>query len=220
MTVVNFVSHIEVLGLEEIHDWKNLSVVWHESFTDGVRACDKGLEDLQSNGDDFRVSGIQSSLDWDNELWNNRQYFSSTFLKHVKHTLNSKESIWVNFFSDSFKEDWQVMMIIKLLDIYFPVDFVLWTMFNGDWKISSVVEKSEFTDWNLSTVDSSGSWFKWNWLWFSLVQAEAFSSKSITLLEDLSTLSSNGNLLLINGFNFCNCTSLFLQILLWEISKG
>ena len=111
-------------------------------------------------------------------------------------------------------------MIIKLLDIYFPVDFVLWTVFNGDWKISSVVEKSEFTYWNLSTVNGSSSWFEWNWLWFSLIQAEALSSKSITLLEDLCTLSGNGDLLLINWFDFCNCTSLFLQIFIWEITKG
>ena len=111
-------------------------------------------------------------------------------------------------------------MVIKLLDIYFPVDFVLWAVFNCDWKISSIVEKSEFTYWNLSAIDSTSSWLKRNWLWFSLVQTEALSTESITLLKDLSASSSNRYLLLINWFDFCNCTTLLLQIFLREITKS
>jgi hypothetical protein len=111
-------------------------------------------------------------------------------------------------------------MVIKLLDIDFPVNFVLWSVFDGDWKITSVVEKSEFTYWDLSAIDGTSSWLKWDWLWFSLVQAEALSTESITLLEDLSSSSSNRYLLLINWLDFCNCTTLLFQIFLWEITES
>jgi hypothetical protein len=90
--------------------------------------------------------------------------------------LDGEESVGVDLFSDSFEENREIMMVIKLLDINLPVDFVLWTVFNGYWKISSIVEKSEFTDRNLSTVDSSSLWFQWNWLCLWNIQAETLST--------------------------------------------
>ena len=56
------------------------------------------------------------------------------------------------------------MMIIKLLNVDFPVDFILRTVFNCYWEISSIVEKSELRNWNMSSVDSSGNWLLRNWL--------------------------------------------------------
>ena len=141
LTIINLVSNIGILGLEQIHNWQDLSVIWHESFSNSIWACNQSLQDFEANCNVFWVSGIQACLDWDNELWNNWQDLGTSLFKHIEYTLDCKESVWVHLFSDTFEEDWQVMMVIKLLNIDFPVDLVLWgLMFNGYWKISSVVE--------------------------------------------------------------------------------
>ena len=83
--------------------------------------------------------------------------------------MNGKESVWVHFLSDTFEEDWKIMMVIELLNVDFPVDLILWSVFNGNWKITSVVEESEFTYWDVSPVDGAGNWFLDEWLWLGLV---------------------------------------------------
>jgi len=62
------------------------------------------------------------------------------------------------------------MMIIQLLNIDLPCDFILWSMLDGNWQVTSIVEESEFTDWDSSSVDSSSNWLLGKWLWFWLVQ--------------------------------------------------
>ena len=98
------------------------------------------MQDFQSNSDNFWVSGVQSSLDWDNQLWDDWKHLSATFLEHVEDTLHGKESVWINLFSDTLEENWEIMMVIQLLNVDFPVDFVLWTVFDGNWEITSIVE--------------------------------------------------------------------------------
>ena len=127
LAVINFISKVSILCLEQIHDWQNLSVIWNKGFSNSIRACYQCLQNLKSDSYIFWVSGIQSSFDWDNQLRNDWQHLSTTRFKHIKHSLNSQESIWVHFFSDSFKEDWKVVMEIKLLSVYFPVNLILWT---------------------------------------------------------------------------------------------
>lgn len=184
LTIVDFVTHVRVLSFEEVHDWKDLSVVWHKGFSNGVRAGNETLQDLQGDCDDFAVSGVKGGFNWDDELWNNWKDLGATFVKHVEHTLNCEESVWVNLFTNSLKENWQVMMIIKLLNINFPVDFVLRTMLNGDWEISSIIEQSELTLWNMSCSDCSCSWFLRNWFSLWLEQAGCLASKTLTFLQD------------------------------------
>jgi len=134
LAVVDLISNVGILGLEKVHDWEDLSVIWHKSFTNGIRACNKSLQDFEANCDVFWISGVQACLDWDNELWDDWQDLGTTFLEHIEYTLNSEESVWVHFLSNTFEEDWQVMMVIKLLDIDFPVDLVLWgLMLNCNW---------------------------------------------------------------------------------------
>jgi hypothetical protein len=82
-------------------------------------------------------------------------------------------------------------MVIQLLNINFPVDFVLGSVFNGYWEISSVIEQTELRNWDSSAVYGSSLWLLWYWLsnWF--VERGRFSSESISLLEDGSSTSSN-----------------------------
>jgi hypothetical protein len=101
LTVVNLVSNVGILDLEEVHDGQDLSVVRHKGLTNGLRAGHESLQDLEGDGDDVNISGVQGSLDWDNELRNDGQNLGATSFKHVKDTLDSKESVGVHLFSDT-----------------------------------------------------------------------------------------------------------------------
>ena len=127
---------------------------------------------------------IKLTLDRYNELRNNWKHFRSSFFKHVEHSLDSQESVGILLLSDSLEEDGQVVVVIQLLDFYFPVNFVLGSMLNGNGKISSVVESSEFTRWDQSSLESSSfrllrkRFFSW------LIQTCSFSSKTFTLFQN------------------------------------
>ena len=57
--VVNLVAEVVVALLEQVHDGQDLSVVWHESFADGVTAGNERLQNLQGDGDDLGIAGVQ-----------------------------------------------------------------------------------------------------------------------------------------------------------------
>ena len=59
LTVVDLVTLVQVLRLEQVHDGEDLAVVGHQGFSDGVAARDELLQDVQSRGDDFRVTCVQ-----------------------------------------------------------------------------------------------------------------------------------------------------------------
>lgn len=59
LRVVDLVAQVEVLGLEKVHHWQDLSVVWNEGFANGVRAGHQSLQDLQGDSDNFRVARVK-----------------------------------------------------------------------------------------------------------------------------------------------------------------
>ena len=61
LTVVDLITLVQVLGLEQVHDWEDLTVVWHQGFSDGVTARNELLQDMQSSCDDIAVTGVQRS---------------------------------------------------------------------------------------------------------------------------------------------------------------
>jgi len=96
---------------------------------------------LEGDLEDVRVSRIQGSFNGDNELRNDRQDFGSASFEHFIGSHNSQESVRIDFLSQSIKEDWEIMMIIKLFRRDFPADFSQRTfVFNLDRKITSIVE--------------------------------------------------------------------------------
>ena len=111
-------------------------------------------------------------------------------------------------------------MVIELLNFDFPIDLVLRAMLNSDWKVTSIVEESEFTYWDLSSNDSSGLWLLRNWLVLWSVETDGLATKTITLLEDGSSRCSNGNLLLISWLNFGNSKVFLLHVIAWEVTEG
>jgi hypothetical protein len=91
------------------------------------------------------LTDLSLTLDGDDELRNDWKNLCSSLLKHIKDSLDSEESVWILLLSDTLEEDWQVMMVVKLLNFNFPVDLVLRTMLNCNRKVTSVVESSELT---------------------------------------------------------------------------
>jgi hypothetical protein len=59
LAVVDLVTLVQVLGLEQVHDGQDLAVVGHEGLTNGVTALDEGLEDVQSGRNDVTVTSVQ-----------------------------------------------------------------------------------------------------------------------------------------------------------------
>jgi len=70
------------------------------------------LQDLKGNGYDFWVSGVKCGLDGDNQLWNYGEHLGTALVEHVEHSLDSEESVWINFFANTLEKDWQVMVIV------------------------------------------------------------------------------------------------------------
>ena len=70
------------------------------------------MQDLQGDGDDLWVPSVQGSLDWNNKLWDDWEDFGTTLLEHIKHSLDCKESVWVNLLSNTFEEDGEVVMVV------------------------------------------------------------------------------------------------------------
>ena len=149
------------------------------------------MHDLESDGDDLWITGVESGLDGDNQLRDDWKDLGATLVEHIEHSLNSEESVWVDLFPNALEEDWKIMMVIELLNVDFPVDLILGSVLDGHWEISSVVESSELRKRDFSAVYSTSSWLLGNWLGLWLVERHSLSSVSITLLQDGSATSSN-----------------------------
>jgi len=220
LRVINLVAHVQVLGFEEVHDWKNLSVVWHKSFSNCITACNKSLQDFKGNSNNLGVTSVQGSLNRDNQLWNDWEDLGTSDFEEIEDTLDGKESVGINLFADTLEENGEIVMVVELLSVDFPTDFILRTVFNCNGEVTSVVEESKLAHRDLSAVDGASSWFLRNRLLLGLVERSRLATKSIALFENCSALSSDRDLLLVDWLN-CGYTSfLFLHVLGGEVTKG
>lgn len=58
------------------------------------------------------------TLDWYDELWNNRQDLAATVLQHVMDALSSEELIGVNCLAQTIKEQGEVVMIVQFFNLH------------------------------------------------------------------------------------------------------
>jgi hypothetical protein len=61
LAVVDLVTEVGVVLLEEVHHREDLAVVGDKGLTDGVGAGHEGLQDLEGDSDDFTVTGVEGS---------------------------------------------------------------------------------------------------------------------------------------------------------------
>ena len=43
LRVIDFVTHVVVVHLEQVHHWENLAIVWYEGLANSIRADDESL---------------------------------------------------------------------------------------------------------------------------------------------------------------------------------
>jgi len=120
LTVVNLVSLVKVLSLEEVHDGEDLTVVGHKGFSDSVTAHDELLQDLEGSGDHIMVARVKRGLDRDDELRDDGKDLSVSVVEEVEDTLDGKESVGILLLTDTLHEDGEVMMVVELADLDFP----------------------------------------------------------------------------------------------------
>ena len=202
LPVFDFISQVHVLSLVEVEDGQNLSVVGHKSFSNGIRASNESLQDFKGDSDDFRVSGVEGSLDGNNELGNDRQNFGASLFKHVENSLHSQESVRIGLFSDALEEDGQVVVVVELLDVDLPGDSVLGAVFNRNRQVSSLVEPSEVRNGNVSSSESASFRFLRNRLGFGHIERSGLSSESTSFFKDSVASGSDALLMSLDRFNF------------------
>lgn len=75
--------------------------------------------------DDFQIARIQCSFDGDDELRDHGQDLSAALLEHVKRALHGQETVGLVLFADSFEENWEVVVVVQLVNSYLPLHDVL-----------------------------------------------------------------------------------------------
>lgn len=105
----------------------------------------------------IRRSGL--TLDWGDQRGNHRQNFKPTLLKHIENALYSEKAVRVLFLADSFEEHRQVVVVLKLGNVDFPLDTVIGgAMLCLNWEVTPHVESSESSLRDSSWVHRSCSW--------------------------------------------------------------
>ena len=59
LRIIDLVALVQVFCLEKIHDWQDLTVIGHESLTDGVAAEHEALQDVKGDRDHVWVARVQ-----------------------------------------------------------------------------------------------------------------------------------------------------------------
>jgi len=164
LRIINPVAKVLILRLEEIEDRQYLTVVWHKSLTDHLARHDHLLQHLEHGADDLGVARVQGRLDWNNQLRDHGQDLRAAVLQHVVHPLHCKEAVWLLLFAQAVEEDWEVMVVVKLLDVDLPADAVVHAaMLNLDGMVATLIEAAEFCVWRVGpllegTADGRARW--------------------------------------------------------------
>jgi len=124
LRVVNVITQINVVIFEYIKDWQYLTVVGHQSLSDHVSAEHQSLEGLEHHSDNVRLSGVEGSLDGNNQLRDDWQDLGSALLQQVVGSQNRQKSVGVDSLSQSVKKYRQVVVVVQFDWRNFPDNFV------------------------------------------------------------------------------------------------
>ena len=116
------------------------------------------------------------------ELRDDGENLSTTLLKHIKDTLNGEETVWVLLLTDSLEENGQVVVVVKLLNLNFPIYSVLRAVLNSDGKVTTVVESTELACRNGTLVKGTSSGLLGCRLILGLEEADSAATDTLTLL--------------------------------------
>lgn len=89
------------------------------------------------------VMAKRLTLDGDDELRDDGEDLSVACLEHVECALDSEEAVGLLLLTNAFEEDWQVVVVVQLLDVHLPEDLVLGTVLDANGQVATVVESAE-----------------------------------------------------------------------------
>ena len=124
----------------------------------------------------------QLTLDGDDELRDDGEDLGVSACQKVKDSLNSKESVWVLLLADTLHEDWEIVMIIKLVHLNFPLNLVRLTVLNLNREVSTVIETTELTRRNSSEILSASSRSNNSWPFCGSIQGARIATRSLSFL--------------------------------------
>lgn len=73
-------------------------------------------------------SGRKLTLDRDDQLGDDGQNLGASLFEHVENALHGQEAVGVLLFTDAFEENGEVVMVVELGHVHFPVNAVLGTV--------------------------------------------------------------------------------------------
>mmetsp|Transcript_24752 Transcript_24752/g.50664 ORF Transcript_24752/g.50664 Transcript_24752/m.50664 type:complete len:250 (+) Transcript_24752:153-902(+) len=142
--VVDRVSDVQVLALENVEDRKDLTIVRHQRLPDHLATQNQGLDDLHRRGHELGVASVQGRFDGDDELRNHWQDLSATFLQHIVRPLHSQEAVGILLFTKTIEKYGEVVVVIELLEVDLPDEFsARGTMKDLDGQVGAIVEGAE-----------------------------------------------------------------------------
>ena len=117
------------------------------------------LERFQSGANHLTLPRGERVLYRDDELRNDGEDLSGSVLQHVVDPLSREELVRMFCLTETLKEERQVVMVVQLLDLDLPSDFVpLRVVLQGDGEVTSVVEFLESGLFRVPFRKSAGSW--------------------------------------------------------------
>jgi hypothetical protein len=207
---------------EDVENREDLAVVWNKRFPDHFATGHQLLEDLQGDADDIWVTSVKRSFDGDDQLWDNWEYFVPTLIQHIKHALDRQKPVWVLLLTNPIKEDWEVVMVVQLLNWDLPQDLVARSgMHDLNRKVASVVETTEFCCGYCAAAEGPCFWHMCLRLWLWPLQRRRCAAQALPFLRKPIWRSRGLARLMhiLQGKLSINCL-LRNRIVLREISKA
>ena len=115
------------------------------------------------------------------------QDLGAALLEHIKGSLDREEAVGFVLFADSFEENWEVVMVVKLVNGHLPLHHVLHAVGESNGQVTAVVEATELTRGYITGTSCVGEWVSDRFLWLLFVEAEIFATNTDSFCQFLSS---------------------------------
>lgn len=86
-------------------------------------------------------------------------------------------------FADSLEENWQVVVVVELINSHFPLNYILHAVGQGNGQVAAIVEATELAGGDIAGSSGVGEWVGDGFLWLLFVEAEVFASNTNSLTK-------------------------------------
>eukprot|EP00306_Pavlova_sp_CCMP459_P009772 CAMPEP_0185191588 /NCGR_PEP_ID=MMETSP1140-20130426/15762_1 /TAXON_ID=298111 /ORGANISM="Pavlova sp., Strain CCMP459" /LENGTH=294 /DNA_ID=CAMNT_0027758297 /DNA_START=395 /DNA_END=1275 /DNA_ORIENTATION=+ len=145
LRVVDAVTQVLVVVLEEVEHREYLAVVGNEGLADHLAGDDEILQHLEHGADDLALARVEGGLNGDDELRDDGQDLRPSNLEHVVAALEGKELVRLLLLAQAVKEDGQVVMVVELVNVHLPADAVGPPVVHCNGKVPALVALAELS---------------------------------------------------------------------------